>query len=64
VSEHTKRWRSVERTGKRLGLGRWATLNAVRAGIIPHLPMGLHENSYKIPVDAPGRLTIRDTQFN
>jgi excisionase family DNA binding protein len=56
MPEFRQRWLSVEQTGKRLGLGRWATLNAVRSGTIPHLPMGPHDKIYKIPVDAPGRL--------
>jgi hypothetical protein len=59
MSEHRKRWLSVEQAGERLCLGIWATRNALRDGIIPFLPMGAHDNIFKIPVDAPGRLLAR-----
>jgi hypothetical protein len=56
MPEYGRPWLSVEQAGKRLGLGRSATFNALHARIIPFLPMGPQNKIYKIPADAPGRL--------
>jgi hypothetical protein len=56
MTEQRPPWLNVEQTANRLGLSRSATLNALRARIIPNVRFGYQ---YKVPVDAPGRILAR-----
>jgi excisionase family DNA binding protein len=54
--EQITSWLSKQQAGKRLLLGTSATGKALLVGIIACLPMGPNDKTYKIPIDAPGRL--------